>query len=70
MSLDVERQKKRLRVMVGVVGASVLLALAAALGFFVTGQPWLLGAFVAAILIGFGAQLWLIAGLRRPKGQG
>ncbi|MDB5449798.1 MAG: hypothetical protein JWQ52_926 [Phenylobacterium sp.] len=67
MSLDIAAQKKRLMTM-GVVNAvSVAVALAAIVGFFKAGLDWALLVFAAALIVGFGAQIWFIAGLRRAK---
>jgi len=66
MSFDAATLKKRRNVMLAMNGAAVLLAAASALGYFVYAQPLALAGFVAALLAGFGAQIWFIVGLRGP----
>jgi hypothetical protein len=67
VSLDVAAAKRRLLVM-GVVNAlSVVVALAAIVGFFKFGLDWALFVFAAALVAGFAAQIWFIAGLRRAN---
>jgi membrane protein YdbS with pleckstrin-like domain len=65
MSLDPTAMKKRRTVMFALNALALLAALAASVGYFKFAQPWALAAFVAALLVGFGAQIWFIAGLRR-----
>jgi hypothetical protein len=69
VTLDLKAAKRRLAVM-GVVNALAVLAAAAALvGYFRYDLTWALGAFVVAMLVGFGAQIWFIAALwRADKG--
>ena len=43
----------------------VLSALGCALGYFAYGIGWMLWLFAAALVVGFAAQIWFIAGLRR-----
>jgi hypothetical protein len=67
VSLDVAAARRRLLVM-GVVNAvAILAALAAAIGYFGLHLGWALIAFAGALLVGFGAQIWFIAGVRRAK---
>lgn len=66
MSLDPVVQKRRLAVMGAVDGVALLCALAAAVAYFKFGLAWGLAIFAAALVIGFGAQIWFIAGLRGP----
>jgi hypothetical protein len=66
MSLDPVAMKKRRTVMFALNALAALAALAAVVGYFKFAQGWALVAFVAALLVGFGAQIWFIAGLRRP----
>ena len=70
MSLDVERHRKRLRLMVAIVGVCVIVALVAAFGSFAYGQAWMTAVFIAALVAGFAAQIWFLAGLRRRGGEG
>jgi ABC-type thiamin/hydroxymethylpyrimidine transport system permease subunit len=67
MSLDIAAVKRRRSIMLAVNGLAVLGAAAAAVGYFVYAQSWALLVFVAALLAGFGAQIWFIAGLRKPR---
>jgi hypothetical protein len=64
MSFDAATLKKRRNQMLAVNAIAVLLAAASALGYFVYAQPLALAGFVVALLAGFGAQIWFIAGLR------
>lgn len=64
--LDVAALRRRRTVMMSVNVLSVLAALASIVGYFKYSQVWALAAFVAALLVGFGAQIWFIAGLRGP----
>ena len=36
-------------------------------GYFKLHQPWAMAVFVASAAVGFGTQIWFIAGLRGPK---
>ena len=65
MSIDVAAAKRRLVVMGAITTVAVIAALAAAVGYFGLHQGWALAAFAAALLVGFGAQVWFIATLRR-----
>jgi CHASE2 domain-containing sensor protein len=67
MSLDVATLKRRRAVMMAVNALALLGALAGVVGYFKYAQPLALAGFVAALLVGFGAQIWFIAGLRRPR---
>jgi hypothetical protein len=64
MTLDIAAMKRRRAVMMGVNVLSVLGALAGVVGYFKYAQAWALGGFVAALLVGFGAQIWFVASLR------
>ena len=66
MTLDLETVKRRRNIMMIVNTLAALAALAAAVGYFWFELPWALGGFVVALLVGFGAQIWFIAGLRGP----
>jgi hypothetical protein len=68
MTLDVAQVRKRLYAMLGVDVVCVLVAAAAAVGAFAYGVGWLQWVFFAALLAGFGAQIWFIAGFRRVSG--
>ncbi|MFI4964619.1 MAG: hypothetical protein ACHP9T_04545 [Caulobacterales bacterium] len=67
MTLDVAAMKRRRAVMMTVNVIAVLGALAGIVGYFRFGQTWALIAFLGALLVGFGAQIWFIAGLRGSK---
>jgi hypothetical protein len=47
--------------------AAIVAALAAAIGYFGLHIGWALAAFAVALVVGFGAQIWFIASLRRAK---
>jgi len=66
VSLDLATAKRRRTIMMIVNALSALTAVAAIVGYFKFGQAWALFAFIAALLVGFGAQIWFIAGLRGP----
>jgi hypothetical protein len=66
MSLDVATMKRRRAVMMAVCGGAVLAAFASFVFYFKFGQGWARIAAVLALLVGFGAQAWFIAGLRSP----
>lgn len=65
MTLDPALQKRRLAIMGGVDGVALLCALAAAVAYFKFGLASGLAIFAIALVMGFGAQIWFIAGLRR-----
>jgi hypothetical protein len=66
MSFDAAILKKRRNVMLALNGVAVLIAAVSAVGYFAYAQPLALAGFVAALIAGFGAQIWFIAGLRGP----
>ena len=61
--------KRRGLLMMAVSGLAFVAALAAFVVYFQFGQGWARIVAVAALVIGFGAQTWLIASLRR-SGRG
>jgi hypothetical protein len=64
VSLDVTLQKRRLMVM-GVVNLlAAIAAIVSVVGYFKFALGWALMVFAAALLVGFAAQIWFIAGLR------
>ena len=68
MTAGLEAAKRRRTVMMIVNVAAALTAIAAIVAYFRFAQSWALIAFVAAPLVGFGGQIWFIAGLRgRPS---
>ncbi|MDO8379657.1 hypothetical protein [Phenylobacterium sp.] len=64
---EVEIAKRRFTIMVAVSAASVFVAIASIVCAFRFSQTWLLYVFAVALLIGFGAQIWFIAGFRSAK---
>jgi hypothetical protein len=69
MTGDLAKVKKRLMVMLVVNGIAAMAAVAGAIGYFKYEQSWALIAFAVALGLGFGSQIWMIAGLRR-SGRG
>jgi hypothetical protein len=70
--IEVPVQRRRLAVMLAVNLVCVLVAAGAAVGVFAYHVMPLLYLFVAALLAGFAAHLWLMLGLARragPKGS-
>ena len=65
---DLAVLKKRRTVMMVVNVLAALTALAGVVAYFKFAQDWALFVFVGALLAGFGAQVWFIAGLRRNGG--
>jgi len=63
--IDVARQRRRLIIMVAIDGVCFAIALAAMAGNMVFHIGWMMWVFLAALLAGFAAQGWLIAGLRK-----
>lgn len=65
MTPELSAQKKRLTIM----AVANVVAVIVAMGFIVAWAKfdvaWAFGAFVAALVAGFGAQIWFIAGFRR-----
>jgi hypothetical protein len=61
--IDVARQRRRLMVMIVVDAVCLLTALAAIVGDLSFHIGWLIWVFGAAMIAGFGAQAWLVAGL-------
>lgn len=65
MTPELAAQKKRLMIMAVANVAAVVTAIAFLIVYFKFALEWALGAFVIALLAGFGAQIWFIAGFRR-----
>ncbi len=65
MSLDLATARRRRTVMMIVNALAALTAIVSIVGYFKFAQGWALIVFVAALLVGFGAQIWFIAGFRR-----
>lgn len=66
MTLDVDSIKRRRTIMMVVNSVAVIAAALAAAGYFKFALDWALFAFIGALAIGFGAQVWFIVGLRGP----
>ena len=65
MTPELQTQKKRLIIMAVVNIAAAVLAMAFVVAWAEYGVGWAFGAFIAALLVGFAAQIWFIAGFRR-----
>jgi hypothetical protein len=65
---DLAALRKRRMVMMVVNVLAAATALAAVVGYFKFQLGWALFVFVGALLVGFGAQVWFIAGMRRQNG--
>lgn len=64
---DLEIAKRRLKTMLTYSGGSALIAIVAMTAALRLHQDWLMGVFGLAVIVGFGAQIWFILGLRRTK---
>ena len=64
--MDVAAVKRRRNIMMVVNVLAALAALASVAGYFMLGLGWALIPFVAALVVGFAAQIWFIAGLKGP----
>jgi uncharacterized membrane protein len=63
--MNLEAQKKRMVLMFAINGVCLL---AAAISLYANIRydiGWLMAAFVGALLIGFGAQIWFVAGFAK-----
>jgi membrane protein YdbS with pleckstrin-like domain len=70
--IDVAHQRRRLSLMLGINLVCLAIAVAAAVGVFAYHVMSLIYVFVAALLAGFAAHVWLMLGLARragPKGS-
>jgi hypothetical protein len=56
---------KRLAALPALIAVAMVLALAGAYGAFGLQAPWGLPLFLTALALGFGAQVWFVAGLIR-----
>ena len=65
MTPELAAQKKRLIVMAAVNVVAVIVALGFVVAWAKYGVDWAFAAFVGALLVGFGGQIWFIAGFRR-----
>jgi len=66
MTLDVAQVKRRRTIMMVVNVLAALTAIASIVGYFQFALGWALIPFVVALVVGFAAQIWFIAGLRGP----
>jgi hypothetical protein len=64
MSLAPGLQKKRLRRMMAINVVAALAAVGCFIAYWARMGDWALAAFIGAIVVGLGAQIWFIAGLR------
>jgi hypothetical protein len=60
MTPELAAHRRRLYIMIAIVGACFLIAGAMVFGYALTHAGWMLGAFGLAILAGFAAQGWMI----------
>ena len=65
MTPELTAQKRRLTVMAVVNVAAAIVALGFVVAWAKYEVDWAFAAFVASLLVGFGAQVWFIAGFRR-----
>jgi len=68
VSQDIKHDRKRILIMAAIVVVAAVVAAASAFGAFGLGHHWLIAPFVAALVAGFGAQIWFIVGFRPKKG--
>ena len=61
--IDVALQRRRFIIMVAIDAVCLLIGLIAVVGALNFHIGWLRWVFGAAVIVGFGAQVWLIAGL-------
>jgi len=67
MSLDLEKMKRRRTAMFGISMVAGICAMAGLIGYLRFHQTWAVALGVAAVVVGFGSQIWFIAGLRGPS---
>ena len=65
MTPELAAQKKRLTTMAVINVVCVVIALVSIVVHFQFALDWALAVFVVALLVGFGSQIWFIAGFRR-----
>jgi len=66
MSLDLEKMKRRRVTMFVISMLAGIGAMAGLIGWLQLHQLWVAVLAIAAIVVGFGSQIWFIAGLRGP----
>lgn len=64
-NVDMAAVTRRRNVMMVAVVVAAATAIGSIILYFKFAQSWALVSFVLALLMGFGAQIWFIAGLRR-----
>ena len=64
MTPDLKAAARRSSIMMGFSLFAGLCAMAGAVGYFKFHQSWALAAFLGAVVVGLGAQIWFIASLR------
>jgi CHASE2 domain-containing sensor protein len=67
MSLDLATIKRRRAIMMVVNVVAAVAALVSIVAYFKLALGWALIPFVVALLVGFAAQIWFIAGLKGPR---
>ena len=67
MTPELAKGRNRLIAMLVACTACLMAAGGFAVGYFVYNIGWLLPAFGLALVAGFGAQIWFIAGFARPS---
>ena len=65
MTPDLQAQKKRLTIMAVVNVLAAIVALGFVVAWAKFAVSWGFVAFIGAVLVGFAAQIWFIAGFRR-----
>jgi membrane protein YdbS with pleckstrin-like domain len=67
MSADIAKVKRAGMIATAVCVTAFAAAVACFMFYFKAGQEWARIAAVLALAVGFGAQIWFVASLRRPK---
>ena len=65
--MDAARQRRRLAIAMGITVVCAILAMGAIVAGFITHRGVWMNLVVAAIVVGVGAQIWLIAGVLRDR---
>jgi hypothetical protein len=65
--IDVAQMKSRFVRMVVIDLVCLVVGMAAAVVAVRTGPEWLWGVFVVALVVGFAAQIWFVAGFKRSQ---
>jgi hypothetical protein len=64
---DLAKARTRLVIMLVACTACLVAAGGFAAGYFVYNIGWMFAAFIVALVAGFAAQIWFIAGFARPS---